>query len=311
MICLPRARALRRLPCLAALLAAACSPATTPEVGAPARVDLAVDLAKACEGREGWSDAAPPAHVLGNTWNVGTCGITVLLVTSPAGHVLIDGGPAAAAPLVLANIRAAGFDPRDLRWIASSHEHFDHVGALAALRAATGARVVAAAPARAALESGQVGSDDPQAGIHDAFAPLRVDKVLRHREVLALGPLRLTLHETPVHSPGSASWTWQAQDAAGTSETITYADSVSTISADGYRFSDHPERIAAIRAGLDRVAALPCGVLLTPHPSASGMFERLAGREKLADAGACKAYAQAARQRFEDRLAREAAGPEE
>lgn len=288
--------------CLLLASLAACSnpPRALPE---PPRTDLA----QACAGRDGWSDPAPPAHVFGNTWNVGTCGITVLLVTSPAGHVLIDGATAQAADAVLANIRAAGFDPREVRWIASSHEHFDHVGGLAALQKATGARVAAGRVARLPLEAGQVGANDPQSGIHDAFAPLRVDRVLRDGEVLALGSLRLTMHETPAHAPGSVSWTWRTSDAAGTRQTITYADSVSTISADGYRFSDHPERVAGIRAGLDRIAALPCGILLTPHPGASAMFERLAGREKLADATACRAYAEAARKRFDSRLAQEAA----
>lgn len=265
----------------------------------------ATDLATACAGRDGWSDPAPAAHVFGNVWDVGTCGITVLLVTSPKGHILIDGATAAAVPSILANIRSAGFDPADVRWILSSHEHSDHAGGLAALKAATGAKLAAGVVSAKAFERGQVGSDDPQATIHQAFSPVQVDRVLADGEVVAVGDVRLTMHETPVHSPGSTSWTWTATDAAGQSRTITYADSLTTISADAYRFADHPVRVAAIRAGLDKAAALPCGILLTPHPSASDMFERLAGRAALDDTGACRAYAENARTRFEARLAKE------
>ena len=51
---------------------------------------------------DGWNDRAPPRKVFGNTWYVGTCGITALLVTSPQGHVLIDGATAPAGPAIAA-----------------------------------------------------------------------------------------------------------------------------------------------------------------------------------------------------------------
>ncbi|HZV39192.1 MAG TPA: MBL fold metallo-hydrolase, partial [Pseudoxanthomonas sp.] len=71
---------------------------------------------------DGWNDRAPPQRIFGNTWYVGTCGISALLVTSPQGHVLIDAGTEKAAPLVEANIRALGFEPRDVKFIVGSHE---------------------------------------------------------------------------------------------------------------------------------------------------------------------------------------------
>ena len=77
----------------------------------------------ACAGKDGWSDPAPPLHVFGNTYDVGTCGITVLLITSPKGHVLLDAGPAEAAPLVAANIERLGFRLGDVKLIGTSHEH--------------------------------------------------------------------------------------------------------------------------------------------------------------------------------------------
>jgi metallo-beta-lactamase class B len=302
-----------RIAGVASLLAgtlAACSPlpATSTEPVAPsgpARSEPArTDLAAACGTRDGWSDPAPPAHVAANVWDVGTCGITVLLVTGDAGHVLIDAATAEAVPAILANIRSAGFDPRDVRWMVSSHEHHDHVGGMAALRAATGARIAAGRVAAAALERGQVGADDPQVTIHQPFAPVKVDKVLADGEALTLGNLRLALHETPVHSPGSVSWTWQS---AGGGPSFNYIDSLTTISADDYRFADHPERVSEIRKGLAAATALPCGILLTPHPSASDMFERLAGRAPLEDSAACRVYADDAKARFESRLAKETA----
>ena len=48
----------------------------------------------ACAGKEGWSDPAPPVKIFGNVYDVGTCGITSLLITGPRGHILFDGATA-------------------------------------------------------------------------------------------------------------------------------------------------------------------------------------------------------------------------
>ncbi|EIZ81357.1 beta-lactamase-like protein [Novosphingobium sp. Rr 2-17] len=287
----------------AALLFGGAPAASAAEKASPAK------LATACAGHDGWTDPAPPAQIWGNTWYVGTCGISVLLVTGevdgrPA-HVLVDGGPAAAAPLVLANIRKLGFDPKDVRWIVATHEHDDHAGALAALKRATGAKMAALAAQKAVMETGKPSAEDPQAGDLTAIAPVHVDRVLKDGDSVIVGKIVLTAHATPVHAPGSTSWTWQSCDAAFTCRMIAYADSASTISANGYRFTDHPQRIAAIRMGLPHMAALPCDILLTPHPRQSDMMERFAGTKPLVDANACRAYAKTADANLAARLAKE------
>lgn len=281
------------------LLGAAPAPGATPEF-------TPVALAKACEGRDGWADAAPPAHLFGNTWYVGTCGIAVLLVTSPRGHVLIDTGLAKSAPDVIANIERLGFHPRDVRWIVASHEHGDHVEGMAELKRLTGARVAALPAAARTLASGEPQADDPQAAHLPKMPPVPVERVLADGARVRVGPLVLTARATPAHSPGSTSWTWQSCEGKRC-QTMTYADSANTISATGYRFTDHPDRVAQARAGIAAIRALPCGLLITPHPSASDLFGRMASG-RLANPGACAAYADAATGRFDARLAKEAAG---
>ena len=85
-------------------------------------------LVDACQGRDGWSDAAPPARIFGDVYYVGTCGITALLIVGDRGHILIDGATAEAAPGIAANIRRLGFRPQDVRYLLNSHEHVDHAG---------------------------------------------------------------------------------------------------------------------------------------------------------------------------------------
>jgi metallo-beta-lactamase class B len=260
-------------------------------------------LAKSCATRDGWSDAAPPARIFGNTYYVGTCGITVLLVTSAKGHVLIDGATDEAVPSILANIRTRGFNPRDIKFIVGSHEHLDHMGGFAALKAATGAKLIVSAAARPVIESGKTDRDDPQVGLHPDMRPVAVDGVLTEKSSQVMS---LTPHPTPGHTSGGTSWTWQSCEGAKCAS-FAYVDSMTPVSADRYRFADHPERIAPFRATFDRVAALKCDVLITPHPGVSNLFERLSGKEPLIDGEACRRLVTAMRKRLDDRLAKERA----
>lgn len=293
-----------RLAILAALALAGCAPQPAPVTAAPAPTGKA--LAAACEGRDGWSDAAPPAKIHGNTYYVGTCGITALLIAAPDGLVLIDGATEEAAPAILANIRTLGFDPANVRYLLASHEHLDHVGGLKALQDATGAAVVARKEAVATLTSGEPEAIDPQRGAIPPFKGVKVARELKEGEALPIRDLRLTLHATPGHTPGSTSWTWRSCE-AGDCRTIAYVDSLSAVSGDAYRFSDHPDYVAMMRATFAKVPTLPCDLLITPHPSASNLFARLTGEAPLVDANGCKAYAAAATKRLDDRLAKEAA----
>jgi metallo-beta-lactamase class B len=92
-------------------------------------------------------------------------------------------------------------------------------------------------------------------------------------------------------------------------KTIVYADSLSPISSGDYRFSDHPDYVAAYYAGLDRLAELDCDILLTPHPSASGMRDKLIAGD-LTAGPTCRDYAEGIRTRLDARLAEEAAAQE-
>jgi metallo-beta-lactamase class B len=289
--------------CAAALMLAGTAPAPAPDARTQGKA-----LAAACEGRDGWADAAPPARIFGNTWYVGTCGISVLLVTGPRGHILIDSGPAEAAPSILANIRALGFRPRDVGLIVGSHEHFDHGGGFALLKAATGAKLFVAAPARAAFATGRTDPADPQAGLIDDMAPVSVDGLLKDGVPLKIGPVALTPVATPGHTGGGTSWTWRSCEGARCLN-FAYIDSMTPVSRDGYRFTDHPARIAPFRATFTRVAALKCDVLVTPHPGFSNLFERLAGTAPIVYPEACSGLAAAMRQRLEDRLAKERTPP--
>lgn len=288
----------------AGALLASCAPATA-EFALPAGTPPEQFLAH-CEGKDGWSDPAPPIRVFANVYDVGTCGIVVLLIASPEGHVVLDGATTEAAPLIAANIEALGFRLEDVEWIGTSHEHHDHVGGVAELQRLTGAKLAARAEAKQALESGLLDSTDPQFGLAGPFPAARVDRVMQDGEQLVVGPIALTVHATPGHALGSTSWSWRSCEGSECRR-VAFADSVTAVSRDDYRFSDHPDYVAMFRRGMDAVAGIDCDLLITPHPGASAFYQKLSGELPLAWEGACQRYAEFGRNNLADRLAREAA----
>ncbi len=279
---------------IAAAALAAANPATVAEHQA------------ACAGKDGWSDPAPPVRVFGNVYDVGTCGIVSLLITGPRGHILLDAATAEAAPSIAANIERLGFKLSDVKLIGASHEHFDHVGGVAELQRLTGATVMSMPAAYLTFETGIVNREDPQWGMHKPFPGAKVGIMLSDGFVARQGPLSLTAYVTPGHAPGSTTWSWRSCDGKRCVN-IVYADSVSAVSAEEYRFSDHKKYVAAFRDSLFKIARLRCDLLITPHPGASNFYDRLAGKAPLIDRSACKAYADRGRKALDERLAKEQA----
>lgn len=303
-----RRNSVRLVPALIATIAlSGCASPQAPQTAAEAAPMTACPAD--ADPMDGWNDRAPPQRIFGNTWYVGTCGISALLVTSPQGHVLIDAGTEKAAPLVEANIRALGFDPRDVKFIVGSHEHNDHAGGIAWLQRATGARVLARGPAAAALERGNVDRSDPQFLIHEPMPAVADVQRIEDGHVLELGSIKLTAHATPGHAPGGTSWTWRSCEGERCLG-LAFVDSLSAISDDVFRYSEeaaHEGYLASFRRTLDTVAALPCDVLVTPHPAASDLWNRIGPRASrpLANADACRNYAAMARKNLDARLAGE------
>lgn len=289
---------------LTGLALAACTPVET----APKVAQKSFEpIKQACGKRDGWSEPAPPAHVFGNVYMVGTCGITALLITTPNGHFLIDGATDEAAEAIAANIRDVGFDPKDVRTLLITHEHLDHAGGIAKLKAITGANFSVREPAKLAMETGLPSQTDPQHGLHPAFPGVKAEQIVNNGDVLRIGKQAITVVATPGHSPGGTSYTWKSCD-GGICRQIVYADSLNAVSADAYRFSDHLDYVTTLRSSMVRIEAIKdCDIMISPHPFQSEFFERLAGEKPLIDADRCKQYVSAARKRLDDRLAKEAA----
>ncbi len=263
-----------------------------------------------CGNCAAWNAPHAPFRLHGDSWYVGPDGLGSVVVKTSEGLVLIDGALPQSAEVIVANLEAIGFDIADVRWLLNSHPHWDHAGGLAALQRLSGAPVVSTMRGVEALRAGDAPHDDPQVGFGDSnrFPPVANAVALQDGQTLTVGGVVFTMHATPGHTPGGASWQWRSCVGSDCRD-LVFADSLTAVAADGFRFVDDPARIAQFRATIARVAALPCELVVSAHPSQSGLFEKFAaGAPSPFDPQACARYAAGGAERLEARLAAEDSG---
>jgi metallo-beta-lactamase class B len=278
---------------------------------------LVPDPPMSCGSCAEWNAPRQPFRVFGNTYYVGSMGLSSVLIVSNQGLILVDVALPQTAPLIDANIRALGYRTSDVKYILTSHAHFDHVGGVRSMQRFTGATVVASAASARALALGHPTPDDPQyagpGSTAQDFPAVANARVVADGEILRLGSVAVTAHYTPGHTPGSTSWAWQSCEGSRCLN-LVYADSLTAVSNDTFRFMESggaPGIMDSFRGSVRKVGALACDVLLTTHPAASGMDEKVKARaadrsrDPFVDAGACKALAERALKGLDERAAAE------
>jgi metallo-beta-lactamase class B len=260
-----------------------------------------------------WLTPQAPVRVYGNAYLVGFGGLSVGLIKTDAGLILIDGALPQSVGAVEANVRKLGFDPKQIRYILSTEPHYDHASGIAALARDSGATVVASVPAAKVLRQGHSDGDDPQAAILESYPGVAKVRGVRDGKQIRLGNVVVTAHATPGHTFGSMSWTWASCEGRRCLNMV-FASSLNPVSADDWRFSDpaHRPLLAAFRHSFGVIRKLPCDVLLTAHPDQSGGDVKYAQLQRsplpnpYIDAGACRAYADKHAALLTARLAKEA-----
>lgn len=241
-----------------------------------------------------WLSPEKPHRLFGNSYSVGFGGLSVVLIHTRAGLILIDGALPQSVREIEANIRTLGFSIRDVKLILSTEPHYDHAGGLAALSRDSGAPVVASAYAAPVLRKGGADPGDPQASILAPIPAVTKLRIARPGEAIRLGDVTIMPVATPGHTMGSMSWRWRSCEGRDCRDMV-FASSLNAISGDDYRFSDpaHRSQLAAFRRSFAIMRALPCDMLITAHPDQ--------GR------GAnCRSYADSTQARLDARLRKEA-----
>ncbi len=267
---------------------------------------LEPDAPYECERCEAWNEAHKPFRVHGNTWFVGTDGLSSILIETDAGLILIDGGLSQSAALIDANIRELGFDPLNIKAILVSHAHFDHAGGVAALQRMTRAAVFTSEAGKETLSSGKLIEGDPQyVADSDAgsFPAIKNVASLGDGEFVSIGSVNVQAVHTPGHTKGSVTWTWESC-ALNTCLNVVYADSLTAVSAEGFSFAASGAADQMVESA-GKIADLRCDILLSPHPFFFGMHDKLERRDEgnpFVSSFGCTFYAETSLDWLEQRL---------
>ncbi|HEY9234698.1 MULTISPECIES: subclass B3 metallo-beta-lactamase [Phenylobacterium] len=257
-----------------------------------------------------WTAPTEPFQIADNLYYVGTEGISVFLITTPQGHILIDGAMPTSAKPIEASIAKLGFKLSDVKVLLNTHAHFDHTGGLAELKADTGAQFAASAGDRQALESGKyIGSEDVEAF---DFAPVKVDRVLNDGDTVTLGGATLTAHVTPGHTAGCTTWTFPVTIKGEAHQAVLYCSTSVAANrlASKAKGPQYPGIVADYEKTFQRLRSLNGDVFLAPHAEQFGLVEKRArlaagGPNPFIDPSALQKTVAASEQAFRQALAKQ------
>jgi metallo-beta-lactamase class B len=228
-------------------------------------------FAQADETSRSWNKPVAPFRIAGNLYYVGAIEITSYLITTPEGHLLLDGGFVETAPQIEHNIAELGFKLTDVKFLLNSHAHYDHAGGLAELKKVTGAKFVASERDAPLLRSG--GHGDFRFNDILSFPPIELDRIVRDGEALRLGNQIMTVHLTPGHTKGCTTWTTKIQDGKKLYDVVFLGSQ----SALDYKFVGQ-ESYPGITSDFERSFALlnhlPCDIFLASHGSFFHFLEK-------------------------------------
>lgn len=254
-----------------------------------------------------WTEAVEPFAVADGLYYVGTAELASYLFTSSAGHVLLDVPMEENVDRVVESIESLGFSLRDVRYLVTTHAHFDHAGGLAEMKRRSGAEVVTLPASVELLGSG--GRTDFFLSPEDAaFPPVTVDRTLAPGSTLRLGPWELVAHWTPGHTRGCTSWS--ARVRIGGRETTALVLCSLTV-LPGYRLlgddPSYPGIASDFCNSVTRLRSLSVDVFLANHASFFGASgKRARGKAAFLDPLGYQRYLERARQRIQAVLADQA-----
>jgi metallo-beta-lactamase class B len=158
-----------------------------------------------------WTAPYQPFRIAGNLYYVGTYDLACYLIHTTQGNILINTGLASSAPVIKSNIEALGFKFVDTKILLTTQAHFDHVGAMSAIKAMTGANMMAHAGDSAVVSDGG-NSDYAFGGNGMMFQPVKIDRILHDKDVIKLGDTEVTVLHHPGHTKGSCSYLFETKD---------------------------------------------------------------------------------------------------
>jgi metallo-beta-lactamase class B len=209
-----------------------------------------------------WNEPVKPFKIIGNIYYVGASDVTVYLITTPQGHILIDSGFSETVPQIKANVKTLGFNLSDIKILLNGHAHYDHCGGLAELKELSGAKFMSMAEDVEILAHG--GKGDFSFGDKFKFRPVVTDRQLHDGDIIELGGIKIVAHHTPGHTKGCTTWTMKVND-GGKDYDVVFTGSVSV---PGHQLVDnqrYPNIVDDYKKSFGILKKLPCDIFLAQH----------------------------------------------
>jgi metallo-beta-lactamase class B len=218
-------------------------------------------------GSPDWSEPFPPHRMIGNIYYVGSRGLASYLITTRAGHILINSNLKTSVPQIRESIEKLGFHFKDVKILLISHAHFDHDAGSAEIKRLTGAKYMVMDGDVSVVETG--GESDFQYGDDTTlrYPATKVDQVLHDGDQVILGGAVLTAHKTAGHTRGCTTWSLRINE-AGHSYDVVIVGSPNV--NPGYELVNnvrYPEIADDYARGFGVLKSLPCDVFLGAHGS--------------------------------------------
>jgi metallo-beta-lactamase class B len=212
-----------------------------------------------------WTEPFPSFHIAGNLYYVGSKGLANYLITTPAGHILINSDLEANVPLIKRSVESLGFKFADIKILLISHAHWDHDAGSAMIKKLTGATYMVMDADVPVVESG--GTADFHYGRNPAslYPPTKVDRVLHDGDEVKLGDAVLVAHLTPGHTKGCTTWTMKANEGGRKYDVVIVGSP--NVNA-GYKLvnnSAYPQIAADYERMFRVLERLPCDLFLGAH----------------------------------------------
>ncbi|MET0272855.1 MAG: subclass B3 metallo-beta-lactamase [Phenylobacterium sp.] len=228
----------------------------------------------------------PAFKIAEGLYYVGSADYAAYLLTTRAGLIAIDGGDAETGKQIIANIRALGFDPGQVKMIVNTHQHFDHAAGLAAIkRAAPRAKLYVSKVDGDVIAAG--GRGDPfLKGERFWYEAVKPDVTIVDGQKVSLGGVTLTAHITGGHTRGCTTWTFPVT-VAGKPHLAQVHCSSSVLP--GYRLvapETYPGQAADYAKSFATWKTIPCDLFLASHAS----FYGLDAKRKALEAGKADAF---------------------
>ena len=229
----------------------------------------------------GGQQAVEPFRIAENLYYVGASDVTSFLITGPQGHVLIDGGYPSTPSIIIAAIAKLGFDIKDVKVLLNSHAHLDHAGGLAALQAASGAQLWISEGDADVVAAGGAGAQSLGPFDFVTHLPLfrypapRVDHRFADGAKVRLGPIELTAHVTPGHTPGCTSWSFPIRH-RDRQLLVVHACSLGLPPA--LWLGEYPDIRAQFERSFATLRGLPADIWVTSHGREFGRYRKFSQR---------------------------------